>query len=141
MIDKELIKSKIGFILNYLEEIKPVRKMETLDILRDVKTLRFMERNFQLIVDTALDINSHVIAEENFGIPDSYENTFIILGERKVLPADFAAKISKAVGLRNLMVHKYEKVDNKKMIDDFKNGISQFEEYVVFLDDFIEKIK
>lgn len=115
--------------------------METVEILRDVKTLRFLERNFQLIVDTVLDINSHIIAEENLGIPDSYENTLIILGEKNVLPYDFAAKISKAVGLRNLVVHKYEKVDNKNMIDDLKSGISQFEEYIAHVNGFIGRIK
>lgn len=139
MLNKELIKTKMGYIVNYLNEIESIRGMDVMDILRDVKNLRFFERNFQLIVDAMLDINSHIIVEENLGIPDSYSNTFIILGEKKVIPFEFAHKIAEAVKLRNMIVHKYEKVDNKKMMQDLKNGISQFEEYLVYLDDFLNK--
>lgn len=139
MLNKELIKTKMGYIVNYLNEIESIRGMDAMDILRDVKNLRFFERNFQLIVDAMLDINSHIIVEENLGIPDSYSNTFIILGEKKVIPFEFAHKIAEAVKLRNMIVHKYEKVDNKKMMQDLKNGISQFEEYLVYLDDFLNK--
>lgn len=138
MLNNELIKSKMGYIVVYLDEIKPIKDMDILDILRDVKSLRFFERNFQLIVDTILDINSHIIVEENLGIPDSYSNTFIILGEKKVVPLDFAQKIAKAVKLRNMVVHKYDKVDNKKMIQDLKNGLSQFDEYLVHIDNFMK---
>jgi len=137
MLNKDLIKSKMGYIVNYLDEIKSIKDMDVLEILRDVKNLRFFERNFQLIVDTMLDINSHIIVEENFGVPDSYSNMCIILGEKKVMPIDFAYKIAEAVKLRNMVVHKYDKVDNKKMIQDLKNGLSQFEEYLVFIDSFI----
>lgn len=139
MLNKELIKSKMGYIVNYLDEIESIKNADVLDILRDVKSLRFFERNFQLIVDTMLDINSHIIVEENLGVPDSYSNTFIILGEKKIVPIDFAYKIAKAVKLRNMVVHKYDKVDNKKMIQDLKNGLSQFEEYLVYIDDFLRK--
>lgn len=138
MLNNELIKSKMGFIVVYLDEIKPIKDMDVLDILHDVKSLRFFERNFQLIVDTMLDINSHIIVEENLGIPDSYSNTFIILGGKGVMPIDFAYKIAEAVKLRNIVVHKYDKVDNKKMIQDLKDGIPQFEEYLLHIDNFMK---
>lgn len=39
-------------------------------------------------------------------------------------------KIAPSVGLRNLIVHKYGRVDIKKMIDDIKNEISEYLEYM-----------
>jgi uncharacterized protein YutE (UPF0331/DUF86 family) len=128
----------MGSIVNYLGEIESIKDLDVFDILRDVKNLRFFERNFQLIVDTMLDINSHIIVEENFGIPDTYSNTFIILGEKGVIPVDFSYKIAEAVKLRNMVVHKYDKVDNKKMIQDLKDGLSQFEEYLIYIDEFLK---
>jgi uncharacterized protein YutE (UPF0331/DUF86 family) len=113
--------------------------MDITDILHDVMKLRFFERNFQLIIDTILDVNSHIISEENLGIPDSYSNTFIILGQKGVLPMDFALKIANAVKLRNMVVHKYDAVDNKKMMQDLKDGLNQFEQYVIFINEYLEK--
>lgn len=139
MLDKELIKSKEGLILGYLDEIKEIKRMDVIDILHDVMKLRFFERNFQLIIDTILDINSHIISEEDLGIPESYSNTFVILGQKGVLPTDFALKIADAVKLRNMVVHKYDEVDNKKMMQDLKDGIIQFEQYIVFINKYLNK--
>jgi len=92
--------------------------------------LRSTERLFQLIVDTAIDINTHIISNSNLQVPDDYQSTFITLADNKFLPMDFALKIAPSVGLRNIVVHKYGKVDIKKMIDDIKEGIGDYLVYI-----------
>ena len=78
-------------------------------IVSNIEKLRTLERNFQLIVDAMLDINIHLIREFELGSPDDLKSTFLILGEAKIIPLDFAQKISPVVGLRNILVHGYEK--------------------------------
>lgn len=130
MIDQEIIQTKIKDIQNYLVEIKPLLGLQTEEILADNLKLRTIERDFQLIIDTMLDINTHIIAAQKLTLPDNYQNTFTVLGQNKVLSAGLAQKIAPAVGLRNKVVHKYGEVDNKKMIEDLKAGSEQFEEYI-----------
>ena len=43
---------------------------------------------------------------------------------------EFALKIAPSVGLRNLIVHKYGKVDLKRMVDDIKANIGDYTEYL-----------
>jgi uncharacterized protein YutE (UPF0331/DUF86 family) len=86
-----------------------------------------------------LVINTHIIAESDFSIPGDYQSTFITLGENKVLPMDFANKIAPSVGLRNLIVHKYGRVDLKRMIDDIKNEISEYLEYLKLINKYLKK--
>ena len=62
------------------------------------------------------------------------------LGEHKILAMDFAVAIAPSVGLRNLIIHKYGKVDIKKMVDDIKNNIGQYKEYLENIAEFL-KIK
>lgn len=52
---------------------------------------------------------------------------------------DFALKIAPSVGLRNLIMHKYGKVDLKKMVDDIKSGINQYLEYLNYVNSFLSK--
>jgi len=139
MLNKELVQRKINNIENYIKEIEPLLALEAEEIVRDVLKLRTIERNFQLIVDTMLDINTHIISAENLKAPETLQETFLILGEGGVLPLEFVKKIAPVVGLRNIVVHEYEKVDNEKMMRDVKNGASQFGEYIVHIDSFISK--
>lgn len=132
-MDKKLIKNKMADLQSYLQELDPLLGEETGDLIGDNLKLRTVERLFQLIVDTAIDINTHIITESNFAIPDDYQSTFIVLAKNNVMPVAFANQIAPSVGLRNLIVHKYGRVDLKKMTDDIKSEIEQYIEYLKYI--------
>ncbi|MEI6587336.1 MAG: DUF86 domain-containing protein [Candidatus Moraniibacteriota bacterium] len=140
MPNKELIKRKINKIESYLKELMPILKLDSNEILKDYTKLRTLERDFQLIVDTVIDINTHLISTENLRAPENATETFSILGEAKILPTDFVNKFSPVAGVRNIIVHDYDKVDVQKLIDDIKKDIDQFGEYAVYIDDFIDGV-
>ncbi|MCX6731645.1 MAG: DUF86 domain-containing protein [Candidatus Parcubacteria bacterium] len=139
MIDKDLIKYKMSDIQGYFWELEPILKNDTRNIIEDSLKLRTIERLFQLIIDTSIDINTHIITELDLLVPNDYQGTFATLGENKILPTEFALKIAPSVGLRNLIVHKYGRVDIKRMVDDIKKEISQYLEYLKFINSFLKK--
>ena len=140
MTDREVIKNKIRDILVYLKEIEPDLKLSAKEILGDYHKLRTMERNFQLIVDAIVDINTHIITRGNLPSPDDYQSTFAILAEGKILPVAFALKIKPVVGLRNQIVHQYGKIDRVKFISDLKKGIKDFKDYIRFIKKYLERV-
>lgn len=133
MIDKEVIKNKIRDIQVYLKEMEPFLKLSPPEIIKDYPKLKTLERNFQLIVDSMIDINTHIISRQNLAVFDDYQSTFIVLGQNNVLPMDFALKIAPVVGLRNKIVHKYGNIDRKKFILDLKTGSNDFKKYCLFI--------
>lgn len=137
MIDKLLIKSKLSEMQGYYEELCPILDMETKDIVRDAVRLHALERLFQLIVDTALDINSHIIARSDIPSPEDFQSTFITLGVNSMLQREFAEKIAPSVGLRNKIIHKYGEVDIKQLVDAVKNEIGDYLEYIKQIERFI----
>lgn len=139
MIDKNLIKEKIRNIQEYLNEIKPILSLEIEEILASIEKIRALERNFQLIVDEALDINIHFIQELNLQSSDDFQSTFIILGEHRILPYQFVLKIAPTVGLRNRLVHRYETIDRRLFIKSFKNNYPDFEEYIRLIEEYLDK--
>jgi len=130
MIDKNLVKEKIKNIQIYLSEIENIIVLGFGEIVSNIEKLRTLERNFQLIVDEMLDINIHFIRELNLKSPDDFQSTFVILAENKIIPLDFAQKIAPAVGLRNLIVHRYETLDKELFIKTFRKNYPDFERYV-----------
>ena len=63
MLNKNLIKTKIRSIQEYLVEIEPILSLPKDQVVSNIEKLRALERNFQLIVDAMLDINIHFIKE------------------------------------------------------------------------------
>ncbi len=139
MPNKQLIQNKINKIEGYMKELEPILELEVGKIMGDYTKLRTLERDFQLIVDTVIDINTHLISTENLRAPEDATETFQILGEAKILPAEFVEKFSPVAGMRNIVVHDYEKMDIEKMINDIKEDIGQFGEYALHVDNFISE--
>lgn len=140
MTDRVLVESKMADMQAYFEELAEILKNDVRDIVGNNLKLRSVERLFQLVVDTAVDINTHIIATANAAVPDNYQSTFTALAERAMLPMDFALKIAPSVGLRNLVVHRYGRVDVKRMVNDIKHEIGQYREYTKHIDTYVRTL-
>ena len=139
MINIELIASKLSDMEGYLGEMSALLVGDSRVLLEDLVKLRAVERLFQLIVDTAIDINTHIIAESGFHMEDDYQSTLTTLGTHAVLPAEFALKIAPSVGLRNQVVHKYGHVDIKFMLDQIKKEIGDYAVYIKHIHAFVSR--
>ena len=77
-----------------------------------------------------IDINIHLIRELGNKAPDDLTSTFVALAEIGILEEEFAEKIKRVAGLRNMIVHRYEKLDKPIFIKDLKTNFSDFEKYL-----------
>ena len=138
MLDKVLIKRKLKQIQAYLEELSPIAKKSKQDFVSSYIHYT-AERLTELIVGNAIDINFHIIKELNFHAPLEYKESFIVLGKEKILSLDFAKNIADSAGLRNLLIHHYDKFDLDRFYDNLKEGIIDYEKYIDDIYKFIEK--
>lgn len=131
MFDNELVERKIHLLDGYLDEMRPFAAGFSVDeILSDSLKYHTLERLFQLVVDTMTDINRHIIREKHLGAPDDLESTFKMLGESHILDEKFAFKVSPIVGVRNMIVHRYEKLDRNVFVRNVKKNFGDFGGYV-----------
>jgi uncharacterized protein YutE (UPF0331/DUF86 family) len=51
------------------------------------------------------------------------------MGEHGLLPKEFAEKLAPVVGLRNIVVHRYEHLDKQTFIELLRKNIDDFVHY------------
>ncbi len=66
--------------------------------------------NFVVAIECCVDVGQHLCAVQGWGPPSTNADTFRILSEHAVLPADLAARMVQASGFRNVLVHEYVEV-------------------------------
>jgi uncharacterized protein YutE (UPF0331/DUF86 family) len=134
MFDQELVKNKLNQIFEYMDELEQIIAMPDDKIKKDYFVYHTAERLLQLIVDTMTDINMHFIKEKQLNVPDDLQSTFRILAANGILPDDFAEKIAPVVGMRNLLVHRYEKLDRDLFVRKLKQNFLDFKQYTIFIE-------
>ncbi|MCX6719029.1 MAG: DUF86 domain-containing protein [Candidatus Taylorbacteria bacterium] len=132
MLDENFLNKKLQLLTGYIDEMEPIITGFSLKELKD-DSLKYhtTERLFQLIVDIMIDINIYIIRQGDFGPPDDLQSTFKTLGEHAVLNRDFAEKIAPIVGARNMIVHRYDKLDMDLFLRNLKENFSDFKKYMV----------
>jgi uncharacterized protein YutE (UPF0331/DUF86 family) len=72
--------------------------------------------NFVVAIECCVDVGQHLCAVHGWGPPATNADTFRILSEHSVLPADLATRMAQASGFRNVLVHEYVAVRDELVV-------------------------
>ena len=126
-VDQEKIRQKLHFIRENLVHLEQFKGMETdylkSDHIKEAAAIRML----QVVIEAVLDICSHVIAREGWGLPKSYLETVELAVQNGLIPREMAQEYKNMAKFRNRVVHLYDKVDTEELteiinfhLDDFK---------------------
>lgn len=83
--------------------------------LTDRDVLDLVAFRVYLVIQEAIDLASHIIADEGWGPAPSLRDHFAILRDQRVIDATLEAALSSGVKVRNLIAHGYAEVDREKL--------------------------
>lgn len=139
MIDNAMVKNRIERIEEDLLHLKDFVSLSFDDIAKNYNTHRTVERIIEIVVNHAIDINQHIIAEQGKGnLPFDFKESFLLLEDLGIYPKEFAEKISKSAGLRNILVHEYTKLDEKKFYSSIKDCYKDYVRYCRYIIDYLK---
>jgi len=141
LFDPDLIRRKLSRLNMYLDKLKPIAEHTFEEYRSDFYLKTSAERLIQLIVECASDINSHVVVESGQRPPEDYTSSFIRASEVGLITRELADKIKGSGGMRNILVHEYMEIDDKKVYSIIPDAISHYKEYIRQVDEFLEKHK
>ena len=131
MVDSDLILAKAGSVKRHLRRVIKKRNTDLQSFLEDIDRQESILFNLQMAVQNCIDIAAHIISEEGFGVPGSTNEMFYLLEENGYLDRNLTEKMVKAVGLRNLIVHEYSKIELEQIFEIAQNDIKDLNEYLV----------
>lgn len=106
----EILTRKLTQITGYLQDLQKFHGGDFVDYVKDHYAV---ERLIELLVISSVDILFHLFSLRNERPSLSYSAAFLQAGELGIIDADLAARLARAAGMRNLLVHGYEKIDHQ----------------------------
>lgn len=132
----ERLKEQLIRLEHIKKEIKHVSDLKT-----DYAKEALVERFFQIILEAVLDISRIIISVENLPRPETNEEIFLILAKAKVISHPFAQKAKGLGTFRNILVHGYMIIDEKRVFENLQK-LSVFHDFVKFIAKYLkEKIE
>lgn len=138
-LEREVIEGKFDIIdrnLRFLGEIKRLSLEQFLESYRDIQAAKY---SLLEIVEACIDIANYIISVRGFRRAEEYSEMFKVLKEEGVIGKGLATKLEDMARFRNLLVHRYGEVDNRRVLEIIKYNLKDIEEFEREIGDFVKR--
>lgn len=136
--DRNRVLSKLDEMETYLNELKGILPNEK-EYLGNLVKRRACEKTIELAIETMIDTAAIIVSSERFGLPTDEENIMDILVRRKVITPDIGERIKDMKGFRNILVHKYGRIDDKLVYEFLTNNLNDLDEFRNQINEYLQK--
>jgi uncharacterized protein YutE (UPF0331/DUF86 family) len=103
----EVILKKLTLLKQYLNDLNSFRNSTRSDFEKNHYAI---ERIIELVLMVQLDLFAHLLSERGISC-SNYREIFIKAGEQAIINDELSKRLALAAGMRNILVHLYEKID------------------------------
>lgn len=123
---------------NTLSLLKPLRDESLGQLTTDLVRYHGVLHLLQVSIQHVTDIGAHILAAGPLATPGDYREVILEMGRHKIIPYDFAQKISPMAALRNILVHEYLTVDPARVYEILQNRLDDFEQFIEYIYDYLD---
>lgn len=136
-MDEKRVLSKIDELDSYLTELDIIKPAELEEYQNSIEKKRAIERLLQVSIETVLDVCNIIISDLKLGLPSDEDDVFNKLSEKNIISKKMAITLSKMKSFRNILVHKYGKVDDEQVYEH----LSELEDFKKFKEEILNFLK
>jgi uncharacterized protein YutE (UPF0331/DUF86 family) len=137
MINREVINAMIDLIDENIRLIEELKSQSFESFSNNFRDIQAAKHSLQEAIEACLDIGSHIVAEKGFRRPEDYKDIYKVLEEEEVIDHVLSAKLQEMAQFRNLLVHRYGKIDTRRIfiimsedINDVKGFVKMVLKYI-----------
>lgn len=97
-------------------------------------------KRVEFAIENVFDICAIINADLNLGIPGSDEDIVENLIKNNILSMKMKEKLKMMKGFRNILVHRYGKIDDKLAFRILKENLGDFHEFMREIEEFLENV-
>ncbi len=139
MIENELIEKKIDTIEEKLKYLNKNKKIPQEKFLKSYEKTQAVKHTLQETIEATIDIANHILAAKKLGRSETYSEMFQKLAENNLIKKELADKLSDMAKFRNLLVHQYAKIDDKKVYDILQENLKDIEKFLKEIEKLLQK--
>lgn len=129
MVDERRLVRLLQRVTNELAYLRARAGDDPVELQSDEQRLSGLKYRFVTTIEGVVNVAQHLCASEGWGPPNDNGDAVRLLGTHGVLDGQLATRLTGAVGFRNLLVHQYADIDDRRTVG-FLGRIDDFDAFV-----------
>ena len=126
MVDRDKLLDILRTLTEYVDELTTYRSLPREEVIGNRQAQSAVRYAFQTAIQYVLDAGMHILVDAGLAHPRDNREVIQELGAKGILPASFAMKIEGMAGFRNILVHRYFKVDSELVYRHLQDDLGDF---------------
>jgi len=122
-----------------LDSLSEYASLPEEEILSNKTILNAIKYSFIVAIQAVIDICHHIVARLAGRVPDEYGECFFILKDMNYIDSAYATKLKSMAGFRNILIHLYHEVDDRKVCQHLKEDLYIIEDFLNVIKNVIKK--
>lgn len=135
--DHLIIQKRLQKLEGYIKALREYQNVTIDEFKKNLSLHLAVERLFELAIESVLDIGNHIISACSFRPPENYRDIINILGEERVIPAEFANSFAPIASFRNVLVHEYVDLDLDIVYKYLQERLDEFTKFAKYIVDYL----
>ncbi len=136
-LNLELIRSRAADIRRELAELRAYAELPENTFSTNFEKIRAARYSLIVTVEAAAAICNHLCARLG-RVPESYPGCFQLLGELAIIDAALAEHLAAMARLRNLLVHGYARVDDRRLHRVLRQDLGDLDTYLAAIGAYVQ---
>lgn len=129
MVDPLRVQTLLDRLGTEITALRRLARRDTEALLADEDVLAGVKYRFVVAIETCIGVGRHLVASEALRAPRDYADVFAVLGEGGLLTADVVASLRDTARFRNLLVHSYVAVDDRRVVEILHTRVEDLQRF------------
>lgn len=141
-VNREAILSKLSRMVDRLDNLKRFEAISLAAYLEDSDRQLIVERQLELLIQSALDINKAFlkrVVSPPASATSNYES-FVLMGAQGFISSDLAQVIAPSGSFRNVLAHDYDDIDPNQVHAALQKALVQYPQYVRAIQTYLDTL-
>lgn len=128
-VDPLRIRDLLGNIAEAQGRLRELGQLSEAEFLADYRNTESAKYLLIVATEAAIDLCNYIVARRGGRAPQDYADCFAILADLKVIKPDLAKGLRQMARFRNLLVHLYWKVDNRRVYEIARDELGDLDSF------------
>ncbi len=130
MVDRDVFARRAAAVAHHVRRLRDKGPPTAPELEADEDLRNSVLMDLLQAIQSCMDLAVHVCAHDALGVIEGPASAFALLATHGVIDADLSVRLAGAVGMRNIIVHRYGHVSLDEIAVALTEGLADLERFI-----------